>query len=408
MGAHLFFLGGEDHHLRLAFMLALKARGYRITAAGSGRADRFHEAGLEYLPIEFDRFISPHRDFGAVRRLSALLRKVNADLVHCYDTKLTVLVALAARANVRSLIVRTINGRGWIYSSSSPVAFALRCIYPSLQRVAAKSAAATVFEHRGDYSYFEDHHLTGKSDVTIIPGAGIDVQGFERALAKGPTPAELRRELRLGEAPVVITVTRVTREKGIPGLLRAAELVHAKRPDVKFLVVGPRKGEGPSAMSDDEMSRHSDYVIETGARDDVPSLLAMANVFAFPSEYAEGIPRALMEAALCGLPVVATAIDGCREVIRDGWNGVIAPLRSPHAFADGILTLLENRDRALTMAARGPALIRKDFSLDAIVAGHVELYERLLARGHRGTIAGADFPKVAEPSQRAAAPPLSL
>jgi glycosyltransferase involved in cell wall biosynthesis len=386
VAAHLLFLGGEDHHLRLPFMLALKARGYRITAAASQEPKQFVDAGIEFRQFQFDRFVSPRRDLGSLRQLSQLLREVDADIAHCFDTKLSLLVAFAARKNVRSLIVRTINGRGWIYSASSPVALTLRGIYPFLQRRAAQSTVATVFQHKGDFSFFADRQLTGQSEAVVIPGSGVDVDGFERALAQGPSPAELRRELGLDDAPVVMTVSRVTRQKGIPALLKAAELVHAARPDVKFLIVGPRQGEGPFALSDEELARHAGYVIATGARPDVPSLLSMADIFVFPSEYAEGIPRALMEAALSGLPIVTTRIDGCREVIRDGWNGVLTPLGDPRALADGVLSLLQNRSRAQEMAARGPALIRETFCLDAIVARHAELYQHLLAERRHAPI----------------------
>ncbi len=107
----------------------------------------------------------------------------------------------------------------------------------------------------------------------------------------------------------------------------------------------------------------------------------MADVFAFPTEYAEGVPRAIMEAALAGLPIVASDIAGCRQVVRDGWNGRLTPLRDPRALADGVIEMLDNRDRANTMAARGPDLIRGVFSLDNVVALHAELYERRLKRG---------------------------
>ena len=383
MGAHLLFIGGEDHHLRLPFMLALKERGYRVTAAASCAPEPFVQAGVDFEAIQFDRFISPHRDFASLRGLKKLFEKVDADVAHCFDTKLSLLVAFVARTRFRTLIVRTINGRGWIYSSRSAPAIALRRIYPSLQRLAAKSTNATIFQHNGDYSFFARNRLMGNGYATVISGSGIDVEGFERARARGPSASALREELGLGDAQVVITVTRVTRQKGIPALLKAAQLVHATRPNVKFLIVGSRKGEGPFAMSDEEMARQAPYVIAAGARTDIPSLLAMADVFAFPSEYAEGVPRALMEAALSRLPIVASDIEGCREVIRDGWNGRLTPMRDPEALAAGILSLLRDRDRAAAMAARGPETIRNTFCLDAVVARHAEVYERVLAEDRR-------------------------
>jgi glycosyltransferase involved in cell wall biosynthesis len=170
----------------------------------------------------------------------------------------------------------------------------------------------------------------------------------------------------------------VTREKGILDLLKAAELVHRVRPSVRFLIVGPRQGEGPFAVTDEELAPYSEYVIASGARSDVPSLLAMADVFAFPSNYGEGIPRALMEAALRGMPIVTTDKDGCKEVIQDGWNGYVTPAGDPKAMADRILDLINDRSVGERMGAHGPDLIRSTFSLDEIVSQHAALYERLL------------------------------
>ena len=383
VGAHLLFIGGEDHNLRLPFMQALRDRGYRVSAAASGEPGPFAKAGIDYHRFEFNRFIDPLSDWRAMRTLSRLIKEIDADVTHCFDTKLGMLVPFAASFNRRTRIVRTINGRGWLYSSRSLAALTLRGAYHPLQRLAALSVSATVFQHHGDLDFFHRNHLIRQSEGTVIPGAGIDVEGFEAARASGASAQALRSELGLVDAEVVITVTRVTRQKGIPALLEAAALVHTARPSVKFLLVGPRDSEGPFGVSAAEINRHSDYVIATGSRPDVPSLLAIADVFAFPSEYAEGVPRALMEAALCGLPIVATDVVGCREVIKPGWNGTLVPLRDPRALADQILHLLSNREEAAKMAAYGPALIRGDFSLECVVDRHAALYERQLAELNR-------------------------
>lgn len=380
MAAHILFVGGEDHQMRLPFMLALKTRGYRVTAAASGDPRPFVEAGVDFRPVKFNRFVSPVNDIGSLRQLSGVLREVDADIAHCFDTKLSLMVPHAAAEHRRTLIVRTINGRGWIYSSGSVAALVLRGLYHSLQRRAAKNTSATVFEHQGDYGFFVENRLLGHSEPVIIPGAGIDVEGFERSLAQGPTRQALRDELGLGDAPVVVTVTRVTRQKGIPSLLQAAERIHAILPAVKFLIVGPREGEGPFAVRAEEFDRHAGYIIAPGARSDIPSVLAMSDVFAFPSEYAEGVPRAVMEAALAGLPIVATDIAGCREVIRNGWNGVLTPQCDPRALADAIVAMIGDRSAASTMGARGPDVIRKTFSLEKVVAHHAALYDRQIQK----------------------------
>src|SRR5262249_51657015 len=147
----------------------------------------------------------------------------------------------------------------------------------------------------------------------------------------------LREALGLGTCQVVVTVARLTRHKGIPTLLKAAALVHEHRPDVRFLLVGPRQGEGPFAVAEAEIARHAPYVLAIGQRPDVPALLGLADAFVFPTQYREGVPRSLLEAALAGVPIVATSMPGCTDVVRDGWSGFLVPPRAPRVLAAKIL-----------------------------------------------------------------------
>jgi len=260
----------------------------------------------------------------------------------------------------------------------------LRPIYRVLHRFAARSTAATTFEIRDDQAFFECHRLLGGKSSELIPGAGIDLEGFERALALGPSPAQLRHELGLGTAEIVITVTRMTRHKGIPALLKAAALVHEARPEVRFLLVGPRQSEGPLAVSRAEIDRHAPYVKALGPRSDVPALLSLADVFAFPTEYREGVPRVLLEAAVVSLPIVTTSMPGCCAVIRDGWNGFVVPPRAPHLLAARIIDLLCDRQTARIMAGRAAQTIRQEFGLETIIARYTALYADLLRGAARG------------------------
>jgi glycosyltransferase involved in cell wall biosynthesis len=181
----------------------------------------------------------------------------------------------------------------------------------------------------------------------------------------------------------VMTVTRLTIQKGIPTLLQAAEMVHRVRPQVRFVLVGPRQSEGPFAISAADLERHSGYVIAVGTRDDVPSLLAAADIFAFPSEYREGVPRALIEAGLVGLPIVTTQMPGCTDVVRDAWNGRLVPPRSPKVLAEKIVGLLADRETAEAMGRRSIGFVRENFALSTVLSQYVELYHEVLKWGPR-------------------------
>jgi len=375
---HLLCIGGEDHSLRIPFLLALRDKGFRISAAGTGDPVPFARAGLDYHPFHFSRFVDPLADWTALKVLSKLIADVRPALVQCFDTKLNLLVPFAARDLRDVKVVSTINGLGWLYSSSSPMALGLRPVYRALQRLADRWTAVTVFQNRDDRTFFMRHRMVGRGGNVVIPGSGIDIDRFERAGATGASSAELRQALGLGASEVVITVTRMTRQKGVPTLLEAAALVHQHRPGVRFLLVGPRESEGPFAVTQAEIDRHAPYVLAVGPRSDVPALLRLADVFAFPTEYLEGVPRALLEAAVAGRPIVTTTMPGCTDVIRDGWNGFLVPPRDPRLLAERILDLLRDRETAVAMGGRAAQLVRKEFNLEITVARYAAVYEDLV------------------------------
>jgi hypothetical protein len=179
-------------------LLALRGKGFRICAAGTGDPAPFAQAGLDYHPFHLSRFVDPLADWTAFKVISKLIADVRPALVQCFDTKLNVLVPFAARGLRDVRVVSTINGLGWLYSSSSPMALGLRPVYRVLQRLADRWTAVTVFQNRDDQAFFMRHRMVGRGGNVVIPGSGIDIERFERAGAMGASSAELRQALCLG------------------------------------------------------------------------------------------------------------------------------------------------------------------------------------------------------------------
>ena len=375
----VLFVGGSDLYLRVPFLQLLVDAGFRVRAAGSGDPAPFVRAGIGFDGFGYDRFVSPIADRRSVHTLTDLIAEHRPAVVQSFDTKPNILAPMAARALPGTAVVRTINGLGWTYSSRSPAAIALRPSYLLMHHRAGRHATATVFQNRQDQGFFQRYHLVAQGTECLIPGSGVDVEGFDQAAATGPTPQEMRARLGLGPGPVVLTVTRLTRQKGIPTLLQAAQKLHGLRPEIRFVLVGPRETEGRFAVSQQELDRHHPYVVATGQRDDVPALLRMADVFAFPTEYREGVPRALLEAALAERPIVATRMPGCSDVVQDGRGGYLVPPRSPDALAARILDLVEDPSSAHAMGRVAADLVRREFGLKFIVARYIGLYRTLLA-----------------------------
>lgn len=378
MALHLLCVGGEDHALRIPFLAALRNRGLRVSAAGTGAVSAFAKTGIPYHQYQFDRFGVGFADRAAMGQLARLVKSARPDVIQTFDTKPNLFAPLALRGSVP--VVRTINGMGWVFSSTELRALAFRPVYLAMQRLAACWTAATVFQNKADSSFFQRHRLLGKSSSVIIGSSGIDVGAFEAAQARTASPAELRAELGLGDAEIVLTVSRLTVQKGITTLLEAAKLLHEVRPNVRFLLVGPRESEGPFAVGQALIEAHAPYVIATGARSDIPALLGIADLFAFPTEYREGIPRVLLEAGLAGVPIVASRMPGCDDVVREDWNGKLVAPRDPRALAASILDLLQDSTRAKTMGQRSINVVRKEFDLNVVADRYAELYTQLLSR----------------------------
>lgn len=405
MTGHLLCIGGEDHHLRIPFLLRLQDQGFRVSAAGTAPASHFSGTGIPYYPIAFSRFVSPLQDYRSIRMLSGLVGAVAPDLVQCFDTKPCILVPIATRSMSEIDVVSTVNGLGRIYSSSSPLSLAMRPVLEAGYRAASRSVALTIFQNREDHAFFEKKALVKSGRTCVIPGSGVDLDAFDQSADDAASPARVRASLGLQNNEMVITVARMTREKGIPTLLQAAAIAHKRRPSAKFVLVGPFETEGRAAVSRAAIERHAEYVIALGPRSDVPALLRAADLFVLPTQLREGIPRTLLEAAVAGCPIVTTRMPGCADVIKDGWSGLLVPPKRPALLAEKILFHLENKEAARAMGARAAEFARREFSLDLTVERYRAAYESLL-RARSGAIRnrhGAAFSSVdAAPATAAA------
>jgi glycosyltransferase involved in cell wall biosynthesis len=390
MRPHLVCVGGEDHALRIPFLLALRDMGFQVTAVSSCDGRAFASHHLPHHRYAFDRFSTFGGTSGAVRHLGGLMRELRPDLVQSFDTKPNLLVPLSIRGSVP--VIRTINGLGWVFSSTEARARLLRPVFCGMQRLVGRWSATTVFQNREDEQFFARHRLLGPGKSRLIGSSGIDVEGFLSARKSGPSPDELRRLLGLESAEIVLFVGRLTRQKGIPTLLKAVPEVLARRPSARFVLVGPHDSEGPFSIDPAALDQLRPHVVALGRRSDVPALLGMADVFAFPTEYREGIPRVLLEAGLAGLPIVATQMPGCNDVVSDSVNGYLVAPRDADGLADRIVALLEDPSAARRMGERSIALVRERYDLTRVVGQYRDLYREVLTSVTTGSPASAGEP----------------
>ncbi len=192
MNAHLACIGGEDHAPRLPFPLALKDRGFRVTAVSTASGEPFAAAGIAHVAYSCDRFSSRWSKWRSVAELRRILDRLQPDIVQSFDTKPNLLAPLAARG--RYPTVRTINGLGWLFSSGEPRALALRPIYCGLQGLVSRWTSPTVSDRARRRARRDAH----RSDLEIPSGrqrgplrdpwSALMIQ-FWCDMADRPTPA---------------------------------------------------------------------------------------------------------------------------------------------------------------------------------------------------------------------------
>jgi glycosyltransferase involved in cell wall biosynthesis len=199
-----------------------------------------------------------------------------------------------------------------------------------------------------------------------------------RAMPTGDGRAA-RAELGIGdEDPVIGTVCVVRSEKALDVLVRAAALVIRDFPRLRVLIVGdgPDRAAVEAVVSEQGLEER---VLLTGARDDVPDMLAAMDVAVLSSDY-EGSPLSVLEAMDAGKPIVATRVGGIPEFIEDGVHGVLVPPRDEAALATAVRGVLGDMDAAGEMGARARERCRREFSLDRTVERLEQLYEELHSR----------------------------
>jgi glycosyltransferase involved in cell wall biosynthesis len=178
-------------------------------------------------------------------------------------------------------------------------------------------------------------------------------------------------------AQVIVTVGRQEFQKGHVHLVGAFDVLAATRPGVELLIVGRKGNHSAQLQARVRQSPHRDRIRTLGHRDDVPDILAAADLFVLPSIY-EGFPGAAIEAMALGLPVVASSLPTLREVVEEGCSGLLVPPRDPTQLVEAMGRVLDDPKLARRLGDRGRELFLTRLTAEQSHRRMIELYERLL------------------------------
>jgi glycosyltransferase involved in cell wall biosynthesis len=193
------------------------------------------------------------------------------------------------------------------------------------------------------------------------------------AFPSHPDRQKVRKELGIVAGPVLVTIARLTEQKGHRYLVQALPCLLETWPQLCCLFVG--EGELRDALhcmaNDLGVERACRFV---GVRQDIADILAAADVVVLPS-ISEGFPFVLLEALAMGCPVVASRVNGVPELIEDHKTGLLVPSRDPQALAKAILEVLGDPTAARKMGAEGRAVVRERYTVDQMVANTTAIFD---------------------------------
>lgn len=323
--------GGIGRHVR-ALVPALLARGARVAVLGPAATDElfgFAAAGARFAAVEIPAGPGP-ADARAVARLRRLLR--GADMVHAHGLRAGLLAGLARGDAAPALVVtwhnRVLGGR------------ARRAAYLLLERRVARRADVTL----GASPDLVAHaRALGAPDARFAPVAAPALPPPRRSAE------QVRAELGAADRPLVLAVGRLHPQKGFDTLVTAATRWTRRSPPPLVAIAG----DGPSrAVLDGMIAASRAPVRLLGRRDDVADLLAAAAVVVLPSVW-EARPLVAQEALRAGRPLVATAVGGVPELVRDA--AVLVPPADTDALSDAVTRLLDDPVAARALGDRGAA-----------------------------------------------------
>jgi glycosyltransferase involved in cell wall biosynthesis len=382
---HLTTVDSSLRYLLRPQLTAVRDRGGEAVGVSAPGPDveSLARDGVRHVPLTAStRAMDPLADLRAAAELWRILRRERPDVLHTHNPKPGLYGRVVGRLARVPIVVNTNHG---LYVTADHGRLRRTAVL-GMEAVAARFSHAELVQNPEDLDLLLRRRVNRRSRTRLL-GNGIDLQRFRPGALDPAERAAVRAELGAGPDNVVVgMVGRLVAEKGVLELLTAARLLGDR---YVVVVIGPDDPAKPDALARDTVrDAEAAGVRFLGLREDVDRLYGAMDLFVLPS-WREGFPRAAMEAAASGVPVVATDVRGCRQVVDHGVTGLLVPVRDPAALADAIRALGEDPGARADHGAAGAVKARREFDERRIVQTVLDTYASIAAEKGLDRLAGA-------------------
>jgi glycosyltransferase involved in cell wall biosynthesis len=375
----IMYLVTEDWYFwshRVPIARAARDAGYEVVVATrvQSHGDRIIAEGFRLIPLRWRRrSLHPWHEARAMAELITVYRRERPDIAHHVALKPAVYGSIAARVTHTRAVVNMVAGLGYVFTSrhwkarllNRPMRVALRYLFN-------RSNVRLILQNPDDGKALSQFCAVRPEQTVLIRGSGVDLARF----------------VPMREPPGVPNVTMVSRmlwDKGVGDVVEAARRLRSEGEAVRVTLVGPPDPENPRSIPEAQLDAwgREGFVEWLGYRENVIDVWRDATIAVLPTTYGEGVPKALIEAAACARPIIATDVPGCREIVKDGETGLLIPPGDTDALVEAIRRLVRDGPLRRRMGENGRAHAAGGFSEPTVVEQTMALYRSLLSSESR-------------------------
>ena len=329
--------------------------------------------GVRTIKVPMERHISIVKDLRALIKIIGVFRKEKPTMVHSMTPKAGLLCMIAGWLTKVPVRVHTFTGLVWPTEKGLK-----RCVLMLTDRLTCACATYIIPEGEGVKNDLISGNIT-KKPLKVLGYGNVKGVDMEKC-ARRPEVMEIAERLRKEESFTFLFVGRVVRDKGINELCYAFERLHNDYPKTRLILVGPYEDAlDPISEESRKIIDENEAIEAVGAKggDELLAYYAAADCFVMPS-YREGFPNTVLEAGAMGLPSIVTDINGSREIIVEGRNGLIVPSKNSQAIYEAMSRMVNDKEKREYLASNARKMIADRFEQSFVRKCLYDFYDEIL------------------------------
>ena len=353
------------------YLLKCVALNYSVTVitSGTGRLDELRDIGVEVVEVNLYRgyrsLLDEVRSFFGIY---AAIKKCSPDILELITIKPVIYGGLLAMLIKIKSVVFYMSGLGSVFTDNKKIGWvATKFILIIYKFIMRQKNVEIIVENEDDRKLMKQVSKQTLDRIHLVPGVGVDLKKFF------PFNTEANKKIRIAIA------SRLLKDKGVFEFVAASRGCLKESLHAEFVAVGDIDPSNPASLTaqDLEKIKAEGAVQILGHQSNMEDFLRSIDIFVLPS-YREGFPRAIMEAAATGLPVITTNVTGCRSAVINNVTGIIIPPQDSVALENAMKKMIYSSDLRSLFGRNARIHAEKMFDINILTAAHINAWNKNL------------------------------